>query len=241
MTLPYGGNAAGQRTGPGLPSENYWFRRHVAAYRWAGRLVRGTVVDAGAGEGYGAAYMARRARVTGMELDPTVVAHAAGRYTMVTFVRGDLCRLPLVEGSVNGIVALQVLEHLHCPGEFVDSSRRALRPGGRLVLSIPNALTFPPGNPSHVHEYDAEEIRGLLGSLFPEVRVLGIGHGPGLRLLDRVLGEPLQHRLIARPYEGQPAWLRAVLRTVTSRDFHLTDGTEECLDLFAVATVRWPG
>jgi SAM-dependent methyltransferase len=238
MTLPYGGNAVGQRTGPGLPSENYWFRRHVAAYRWARRLVQGTVVDAGAGEGYGAALLDRRARVTGIELDPTVVAHAAGRYPMVMFVRGDLCRLPLVEGSVDGIVALQVLEHLHCPGGFVEVCRRALRPGGTLALSTPNALTFPPGNPAHVHEYDADEVRGLLGSAFPDVRVLGIDHGPGLRLLDRVLREPVQHRLVAQPYPAQPVWLRAVLRTVTSRDFRLTERTDECLDLFAVTTVR---
>jgi SAM-dependent methyltransferase len=238
MTLPYGGNAAGERTGPGLPSENYWFRRHVAAYRWARRLVHGTVVDAGTGEGYGAAFVARGARVTGMELDPAVVAHAAGRYPMVTFVRGDLCRLPLAEGSVDGIVALQVLEHLHCPTRFVEACRRALRPGGRLALSTPNALTFPSGNPAHVHEYDAAELRGLLGSAFPDVRVRGIEHGPGLRLLDRVLGEPVEHRLVGRPYPAQPAWLRGVLRTVTSRDFRVTITTDRCLDLFAVAAVR---
>jgi SAM-dependent methyltransferase len=228
----------GERTVPGVASENYWFRRHVAAYRWARRLVRGTVVDAGSGEGYGAAFLARRTRVIGLELDPGVTAHAAGRYPTVAFVRGDLSRLPLADGSVDGIVALQVVEHLHCPGEFVEACRRALRPGGRLIVSTPNALTFPPGNPSHVHEYEATEVRGLLGSAFPDVRVLGIGHGPGLHLLDRVLGEPLQHRLVARPYKAQPAWLRAVLRTVTSRDFRLTDRTEGCLDLFIVATVR---
>ena len=228
----------GERTVPGVASENYWFRRHVAAYRWARRLVRGTVVDAGSGEGYGAAFLARRTRVIGLELDPGVTAHAAGRYPTVTFVRGDLCRLPLADGSVDGIVALQVVEHLHCPGEFVEACRRALRPGGRLIVSTPNALTFPPGNPSHVHEYEATEVRGLLGSVFPDVRVLGIGHGPGLHLLDRVLGEPLQHRLVARPYKAQPAWLRAVLRTVTSRDLRLTDRTEGCLDLFTLATVR---
>jgi SAM-dependent methyltransferase len=238
MTLPYGGNAAGQRTGPGFPSENYWFRRHVAAYRWARRLVRGTVVDAGSGEGYGAVFLARPAKVIGVELDPVVTAHAARRYPTVRVVRGDLCRLPLEDGSVDGVVALQVLEHLHCPGEFVEACRRALRPAGRLIVSTPNPATFPPGNPSHVHEYEATELRELLAAAFPDVRVLGIGHGPGLRLLDRVVGEPLHHRLIVRPYRGQPAWLRAVLRTVTSRDFHITVRTEECLDLFAVATVR---
>jgi SAM-dependent methyltransferase len=195
-------------------------------------------VDAGSGEGYGAALLARRANVIAVELEPVVAAHAARRYPSVRVARGDLCRLPIGQGSVDGIVALQVLEHLHCPGVFVEACRRALRPGGRLIVSTPNTVTFPPGNPSHVHEYEATEVRGLLGSAFPEVSVLGIGHGPGLRLLDRVLGEPLQHQLSGRPYESQPAWLRAVLRTVSSRDFRLTGRTDRCLDLFAVATVR---
>jgi SAM-dependent methyltransferase len=226
-----------ERTVP-VTSENYWFRRHVTAYRWARRLVRGTVVDAGSGEGYGAAFLARRAKVTGVELDPIVAAHAARRYPTVRVVRGDLCRLPVAEGSVDGIVALQVVEHLHCAGEFVASSRRALRRGGMLVVSTPNSRTFPDGTPSHVYEYDAGELRGLLVSAFPDVHVRGIEHGPGLRALDRVLGEPVQHRLVGRPYEGQPAWLRAVLRTVTSRDFRLTERTDPCLDLFAVAAVR---
>jgi SAM-dependent methyltransferase len=238
MMPSYGRIAAGQRTTPGVASENYWFRRHVAAYRWAKRLVRGTVVDAGSGEGYGAALLARRANVIAVELEPVVAAHAARRYPTVRVARGDLCCLPIGQGSVDGIVALQVLEHLHCPGGFVEACRRSLRPGGRLILSTPNVLTFPPGNPSHVHEYEATEVRGLLGSAFPDVRVLGVEHGPVLRLLDRVLGEPVQHRLSGRPYESQPAWLRAVLRTVTSRDFRLTGRTEGCLDLFAVATIR---
>jgi SAM-dependent methyltransferase len=237
MTLRVGSEAAGQRTGPGVASENYWFRRHVAAYRFARRLVRGTVVDAGSGEGYGAALLSRSARAIGMDLDAGVTAHAARTYRGIPFMRADVCRLPLAESSVDGMVALQVPEHLHCALDFVESSRRVLRRGGVLVTSTPNARTFPAGNPSHVFEYGAGELRSLLVSAFPEVRVRGIEHGPGLRALDRVLGEAVQHLLIGRPYEDQPAWLRAVLRTVTSRDFRLTDRTEDCLDLFAVATV----
>ena len=46
----------GERTVPGIWHENYWFRRHEAAYRWAAGAVdlcRAVVVEAGVGEGYG--------------------------------------------------------------------------------------------------------------------------------------------------------------------------------------------
>ena len=52
----------GERTLPGIPEENYWFQRHVVAYRDAAERVAGMdVLDAGCGEGYGASILASRA------------------------------------------------------------------------------------------------------------------------------------------------------------------------------------
>ena len=238
MTLLYGSEATGQRTGPGLPSENYWFRRHVAAYRYARTMVRGVVLDAGAGEGYGASILARRARAIGLEIDGDTVSHAAARYRAVRFVRADVGHLPVAAGSVDAVVALQVLEHLDRPEGFLRGCVDVLRPGGTVVLSTPNGPTFPAGNPWHVHEFEAAELGDLLASTFGLVRLLGVRHGRGLSLLDRFLGESVQHRLARDGYADQPAWLRAILRTVTSRDFRLSERAGDCLDLFAVAEVR---
>jgi SAM-dependent methyltransferase len=105
------------------------------------------VVDAGAGEGYGAALMARRARVIGVELDPVVAAHAARRYRNVQVVSGDLCRIPLADRSVDGIVALQVLEHLHCAARFVEACRRALGAGRAPGPVHPQRRYVPAGEP----------------------------------------------------------------------------------------------
>jgi SAM-dependent methyltransferase len=225
----------GERTLPGIPEENYWFRRHVAAYRYAARFARGTVVDAGAGEGYGAGMLSGRARVMAVELDPLSLHHAAGRYPVPWFVRADLCSLPVAEHSVDLVVCLQVIEHLPCVDEFLGACRRILRPRGRVVLSTPNRATFPAGlNPFHVRELDAGELHAVLRSHFGHVEVLGIEHRAPLGLLDRALGEPVQRRLVRVPYREQPAWLRAVLRTVRSTDFRVTRDPGRSLDLVAV-------
>ena len=53
----------GERTVPGIPEENYWFRRHEVAYREL--LTYGAdavVLEAGCGEGYGADLLATMAR-----------------------------------------------------------------------------------------------------------------------------------------------------------------------------------
>jgi SAM-dependent methyltransferase len=225
----------GERTLPGIPRENYWFRRHVAAYRLAARHAHGRIVDAGAGEGYGTAILARRGTVIGVDLDEPTAAHAARRYPAARFLRGDLGRLPLASRSVDSVVALQVIEHLEAVDGFLDGARQALRLGGRLILSTPNRATFPAGvNPFHAREYDTAELASLLHRHFRQVRVVGLEHRAPLSLLDRSLGEPVQSRLVRVPWDRQPAWLRAVLRTVTSADFRVARRPETALDLVGI-------
>ena len=53
----------GERTVPGIPAENYWFRRHEIAYRFIRKRCAGRrVLEAGSGEGYGAAMIAETAQ-----------------------------------------------------------------------------------------------------------------------------------------------------------------------------------
>src|SRR3954452_1214271 len=72
----------GERTVPGVASENYWFRRHEAGYAavrgWVGAPPR-VVLDAGCGEGYAAALLREEwpgACVVGVDYDATTTAHA---------------------------------------------------------------------------------------------------------------------------------------------------------------------
>ncbi len=228
----------GERTLPGIARENYWYRRHVAAYRFAANVVRGTVVDVGTGEGYGAALLSRRAPAVGLELDPVAVDHAGRAYPLVRFIRADAERMPLRADSVDGIVALQVVEHLDDADAVLAAARRALRPGCALVVSTPNRATFPAGmNPWHAREYDARELRGLVERRFEDVRLAGVHHGPLLALVDRALGEPVQHRLTSRRWEVLSPGLRAVLARVGARAFRISPDPESALDLVAVGRV----
>src|SRR5437763_1085308 len=81
----------GERTLPDVPAENYWYRRHLAVYRWIAERVRGLdVVDTACGEGYGTAVLAERAaRVTGVDANPEAHEHARLKYSKpgVRFVR----------------------------------------------------------------------------------------------------------------------------------------------------------
>src|SRR2546421_13115481 len=83
----------GERTVPDVAAENYWFRRHEAAYRFAEDRASGRVLDVGSGEGFGAAMLGRSRAVVALELEARVAAHAALTYDLQV-VEADACRIP---------------------------------------------------------------------------------------------------------------------------------------------------
>ncbi|MFL6138111.1 MAG: class I SAM-dependent methyltransferase [Frankiaceae bacterium] len=242
-TLPL----TGERTVPGLAHENYWFRRHEAAYLAVLPWIDGAVVvEAGCGEGYGAARLAGRAAlVVSLEADPAVVGHVRRRYgAQVHPVRCDLQRLPIGDARVEAVTCMQVIEHLHDQAGFVAECARALRPGGTLVMSTPNRLTFSPGraeplNPFHTRELDAGELAALLAPRFEVRRLLGVHHRWRLRALDRSTPGGLIGGQLAAAPERWPRRLAAAVARVRAGDFAVrADRVDESLDLLAIAVRR---
>lgn len=236
----------GERTLPGIPDENYWFRRHEAAYLAVATFLTGArVLEAGAGEGYGAELLAARAgaRVVAVDVDPAVARHARRRYPALPVVRADLQRLAVAAGSVDAVVSLQVIEHLHDQPGFLAECHRVLRPGGTLIVSTPNRLTFSPGgapprNPFHTRELAPDELAGLLAPRFTVARMWGLHHGWRLRGYERAFGALVAGQLAA-PAGQWPARLRWAVHRVNARDFRVGPlALASSLDLIAVAWRR---
>ena len=85
----------GERTVPGVPAENYWFRRHLAVYEWIAERVRGMrVIDMACGEGYGADLLAARgaASVIGVDANPEAHEHARVREHALAMLREGLAQ-----------------------------------------------------------------------------------------------------------------------------------------------------
>lgn len=238
----------GERTVPGIARENYWFRRHLAVYEWLAPRCRGVVLEAGCGEGYGADLLAGAAsRVLALDYDEQTIRHVGQRYPRVAAVRGNLVALPVRDGGVETVVSLQVVEHLWDQARFLRECRRTLVPGGALLLSTPNRLTFSPGrdtplNPFHTRELSAAELACLLAKAgFVDVAVFGLHHGPRLRALDAAHGGSLVAAQTAAVLADtwSPALLHAVAR-VTTADFTVAPDTpahplDASLDLVATA------
>jgi SAM-dependent methyltransferase len=245
----------GERTVPGVTEENYWFRRHEVVYRRLADACAGCdVLEAGCGEGYGADLIAGVARrVIGLDYDETTVAHVRACYPRVDVRRGNLASLPLGDGSIDVVVNFQVIEHLWDQPQFVAECARVLRPGGLLLMSTPNRITFSPGrdtpvNPFHTRELNAAELTELLiDGGFTLAPMRGVFHGPRLKALDAKHGGSIIDAQITRALTGAP-WqpeLLADVASVTVDDFELIEAggckgpdsvdIADSLDLVAIA------
>ncbi|MGW4773953.1 class I SAM-dependent methyltransferase [Nocardia sp. NPDC004278] len=236
----------GERTVPGIAEENYWFRRHEIVYaRLLEHCTGKTVLEAGSGEGYGANMIADVAtRVIGLDYDTSAVAHVRARYPRVEMTQGNLAELPLDAESVDVVVNFQVIEHLWDQGQFIRECLRVLRPGGELLISTPNRITFSPGrdtplNPFHTRELNADELTELLVDAgFRVTLMTGVHHGPTLKALDAKHGGSFIDAQIERALAGEPwpAELTADVAAVTIDDFALrTEEIDASLDLVAIA------
>jgi SAM-dependent methyltransferase len=227
----------GERTLPGIEHENYWFRRHEVAYLVLRPFVAGArVLEAGSGEGYGAGLLAGVAEsVTALELDPTAAAHSSAAYPDVRTVRGNLCSLPFGDSSFDAIAHFQTFEHLWDQAGFVAECARVLRPGGTLLLTTPNTLTFPKGNPFHVRELTMPELVELLEPHFTIQHRWGLRHAPRLVADDAAHGSLIDAQ-IATPETDWDTALRERVTAVTDNDFDIGPFHEDDLDLVVVAT-----
>jgi SAM-dependent methyltransferase len=236
----------GERTVPGIAAENYWFRRHEAAYNFALPYVAGrSVLEVGCGEGYGTALLASSARtMLGIDYDAATIVHAAARYRQAHFARANLAALPVPSAGLDVVASLQVIEHVWDHPEFVRGCRRVLRPGGLLLVTTPNRLTFSPGldapvNPFHTHEFTAGELTDLLHRCgFGIDAVLGLHAGPRLAEFDARHGGFVAAQL-AEPPDRWSERLRADVAAVGVDDFLIraadVHSVDESLDLVVLA------
>ncbi|GAA1219379.1 class I SAM-dependent methyltransferase [Prauserella alba] len=240
----------GERTVPGVPEENYWYRRHEAAYHAFLPYCSGAVVlEAGCGEGYGAGLIAdHAAQVVALDYDHAAIGHVARSYPAAPAVQGNLATLPVADARLDVVANLQVLEHLWDQYGFLAECRRVLRPGGRLLLTTPNRLTFTPDsdtplNPYHTRELSPSELDEMIREAgFTVEWLAGLHHGAGVRALDERYGGSIidaQLDVVMGSLPGQAQWPEALLTDVAAIraedfDVHGHD-LDASLDLVAVA------
>lgn len=159
---------------------------HRARYYWALQHIKpqALVLDAACGNGYGSRILAAGgARVVGVDIADDAIAfakyHFGGEDIAFSAGRLDdgsaLARIGDEHGSFDAVVSMETLEHLEHPRRFLASAFDALRLGGTMFCSTPNAETMSideaPFHRAHLSVDDATKLLRSTG--FSSLRWFG--------------------------------------------------------------------
>ena len=131
-----------------INGDQYTYKRadpyssHSQIIEWIEKERPAEVLEVGTATGYLTAEMTKRGCVvTGIEQDPEM-AKSAARYCQRMIV-ADVEKLDFSElGKYDSIVLGDVVEHLRNPGEFLKKVTGLLKPGGKVLLSLPNVANI---------------------------------------------------------------------------------------------------
>jgi ubiquinone/menaquinone biosynthesis C-methylase UbiE len=97
-----------------------------------------SVLDVGCGSGAFSREAKRRgARVTSLDIALRLL-HETGRKVDTDRVNADACALPFADGSFDVVISSECIEHTLDPRLALAEIHRVTRPGGRLLVTMPN-------------------------------------------------------------------------------------------------------
>lgn len=192
--------------------------RCMAVQRAAGAA--GRLLDVGCATGLFLDGMRRLGwDVAGVEPDERAADYARGRFGLSIFP-GRLEHAPYPAGSFDAITLWDVLEHVHDPRHTLADLARLLRPGGLLVLSLPNPDSLEArllrehwlgwDLPRHLNLFRPRQLRAHLGQFgLRTERIRSPIHGYALLVMS------LEQRILARG--GDAARVGRALRSLPLR------------------------
>lgn len=158
-------------------------KRTAAKYIFAAKFIPNRVcLDLACGSGYGSRYLLRSGAqmVVGGDISREGIEYAWTHYSGdgLYFLLLDAHQLPFEDESFDTVVSIETIEHLQNPGEFLSECHRVLKSGGGFICSTPNkAMASPytkePLEPTHIKEFEIDELRSLAEERFPEVAIYG--------------------------------------------------------------------
>jgi ubiquinone/menaquinone biosynthesis C-methylase UbiE len=100
--------------------------------------------------------------VVGVEKNASKIAQARKNCPGIEFVRQDVLKLPFACESFDTVALPEILEHVSesVGDRMLETAWRFLKPGGRLVVSVPNENCVP--SRTHVRQFSRKSLAAIL-------------------------------------------------------------------------------
>lgn len=238
-------------------ADNVIHHRHLIAYQEAEKLIHGTVLEIGSGEGYGIKILSPRSeKYYALDKHPTPVSDNSGKVVFRQAVIPPLHGLN--DDFFDFVVTFQVIEHIKNDSLFLNEIRRVLKPGGKLILTTPNRLMSLTRNPWHIREYKPDQFSSLLKGVFGDADIRGVYgnekvmayHEENRRSIRKFtrfdifrMQYWLPRFLLQIPYDIANRMNRnriykestGLVNEVVTSDFCIKEMTPDCFDYFCIA------
>ncbi len=150
-----------------LEAGNYWFRARNSLLAWALRKYFGaarTFLEVGCGTGFVLAGIARAMPQLAMhasEVSSSGLRYAAGRAPNAALFQMDARAIPFA-GHFDVVGLFDVIEHIEEDAAVLAQVHRALRPGGGLIVTVPQHRFLWSAYDEHAHHVRRYSVRELL-------------------------------------------------------------------------------
>lgn len=217
-----------------LEQRHWWYaeRRSILHRVLRDRRTGGWAADIGAAAGGNTRVLESLGwRTLALEYSETGAELARSRGLRVS--RADAHDLPLQDGSLGVVIALDVLEHLKDDNRAARELRRVLRPDGVLVVAVPADPALWSAHDDavgHLRRYTDENLRALLTGAGFEIQRMW-----SWNVLLRPLVVLRRKKSSGSDLEEVPAVLNAGLRAVVALERVLPVGRRRGVSLFALA------
>jgi len=243
------------------PSENVIYQRHLIAYKEAAKLVSGTVLEVGSGEGYGTTELAPKSdHYIAVDKYNTEISDELKKENNITFIQAEVPPLNgIADNSVDFVVTFQVIEHIKNDKMFLQEIHRVLKPGGKMILTTPNSMMSLTRNPWHTREYTPEQMGEVLKSSFDNYDLKGVfGNDKVMDYYNKNKESVLKitrfdilnfqywlpRWLLQIPYDILNRFNRhslqdankGIVNSLVYTDYSISASNAECLDHFCIAT-----
>lgn len=188
--------------------EHFWFTARAALIVWALRKYQPGLTsyfDVGCGTGYVLAQVAEAfpgARLSGSDLIGAGVRNVAEAHSSFDLIQMDARRIPFVD-EFDALGAFDVLEHIDEDVLVLAQMYGALRPGGLLLLTVPQhrwLWSSVDSHSRHVRRYGSRELQA-------KVRAVGFTLLRSSSFVSLLLPAMLVSRLLNRRRPGKTAEL----------------------------------